>query len=205
MEVEMDFKDVLTKLELPEEKVTAIVGAMNENKLYVTSEENAETRLAKFKEERDGAITQIDELKATNEQLMADKSDFEAKITEMTEQGGSNDESKAKIAELQKQLDESNGNYASLSKQQKLENALREAGATDVDYVGYKLGGVDKVELDDDGQISGWDDLLGGIKEKMPKYFADNQEVQTLGAGLKGDNTPVEMDPFQKIAQKYAK
>ncbi|WP_349584667.1 hypothetical protein [Leuconostoc citreum] len=63
----MDLKDILTKLELPDEQITAIENAMSENKLYVTTEENAETRLAKFKDERDEAQAKVDESTKSSE------------------------------------------------------------------------------------------------------------------------------------------
>ncbi|MGR8822487.1 phage scaffolding protein [Leuconostoc citreum] len=200
----MDLKDILTKLELPDEQITAIENAMSENKLYVTTEENAETRLAKFKDERDEAQAKVDELTKSSEELATYKSELEAKITELEEKGGSNEDSEAKIAELQSQLDEAKGDYTNLNKQQKLEAALRKAGAKDVDYVGYKLGGIDKVELDDEGNIANWDNTLSSIKEQMPKYFNDTQPI-VEGASLKGDNNKNVTDPFVALSRKYEK
>lgn len=199
----MELKEVLTAAGLDDDQAAKVTTSLEENKLYVTDEENASVRLAKLKSERDEAIAKRDELQTSNDELTGAKEEFESKIAELEAAKGNDDEANTKLEELQKQLDEANNKNVTMTKQQKLSSALRAAGATDVDYVTYKLGGVDKVELDEDGNIKDWDKTLSGVQEAMPKYFV--QEDTSQGAKLNGDNKPAAAtDPFEKINQRYA-
>lgn len=203
--LKMDLKELLKSQELSDEQIEAITGAMTENKLFVTSEENADIRLNKLKQERDEAVTARDELQATITQHEAEKSDLEAKLNELNEKGGSDADKQAEIDELKAQLEEATGNYSKLNKQVKLENALRDAGAKDIAYASYKFGGADKVELDEDGNIVGLEENITALKEQIPKFFADTQDTSVVGAGLKGDNKQPELDPFTAVREKYTK
>lgn len=205
----MELSELLKAAGLDDEQVATVTKSFEENKMYVTDQENASVRLAKLKTERDEATASLDELKASNEELKSANEDlesgkktFEDKITELEAKGSGDEETQTKLEDLQKQLEEANNKNATMTKSKKLEAALRKAGATDTDYVAYKLGGVDKIELDDDGNIVDWDKTLSGIQETMPKYFVN--EEQSSGVKLNGDGKkPIETDPFQKVANKY--
>lgn len=73
------------------------------------------------------------------------------------------------VADLQKQLLETKINSA-------VKVALLSEKATDIDYLTYKLTEKLKaegktLELDDNGNIKGWDDLLSGLKTQLPNQF----------------------------------
>lgn len=70
---------------------------------------------------------------------------------------------------LQKQLAETKANGA-------LKVALLSAKALDIDYLTYKLNEKLRaegktLELDENENIKGWDDLLSGLKTQCPKQF----------------------------------
>ena len=52
-----------------------------------------------------------------------------------------------------------------------LKDALRQAGATDPDYVIYKLGGVEKFSFNEDGSVFGLDETIKSFKEANPIQF----------------------------------
>ena len=73
------------------------------------------------------------------------------------------------VPELQKQLAETKANGA-------LKVALLSAKALDVGYLTYKVNEKLKaegktLELDENENIKGWDDLLSGLKTECPKHF----------------------------------
>ena len=73
------------------------------------------------------------------------------------------------VADLQKELAETKVKYA-------IRDALRSEKAIDVDYLTFKLESKLKdenksVELDDNDNIKGWDDMISGLKTQFPNQF----------------------------------
>ena len=73
------------------------------------------------------------------------------------------------VADLQKQLAETKLNSA-------LKVALLSEKVTDIDYVTFKLNEKMKeqgkiLELDENENIKGWDDVLSGLKTQLPQQF----------------------------------
>lgn len=56
-------------------------------------------------------------------------------------------------------------------KEYALKDKLKEAGATDADYIIYKHGGLDKFVFDKDGAPVGLDDVLKPMREASPHLF----------------------------------
>lgn len=52
-----------------------------------------------------------------------------------------------------------------------LKGALEKSGAQDIDYLIYKLGGVDKLEIDKEGSIKDLDNKIKELKENNPTFF----------------------------------
>lgn len=85
------------------------------------------------------------------------------------------------IADLQAKLKESQINGA-------LKVALLSAKANDIDYVTYKIneklrGEGKSLELDENGNIKNWDDMLSDMKTQLPKHFdsgASETEVDAV-------------------------
>ena len=51
---------------------------------------------------------------------------------------------------------------------------LLSENAQDVDYLAYKLREKGELELDDSGNIKGWDDKVAGLKTQFPQQFGSN-------------------------------
>lgn len=83
---------------------------------------------------------------------------------------------KRDFASIESECDDYKGKYEGLQKE-KDDNTKKEKffskleGCRDKDYVLYKLGGVDKLELDDKQEIKDIDNLVKTAKESYPSYF----------------------------------
>lgn len=82
------------------------------------------------------------------------------------------------VAELQKQL-------AETKIQSAVKVALLAAKALDVPYLSFKLDEKLKaegrtLELDENENIKGWDDLLSGLKTQLPGHFEAGAKQQTV-------------------------
>lgn len=68
-----------------------------------------------------------------------------------------------------------------------LKSALLSAKAADVDYLTFKLNeNGDKLELDENGNIKGWEDKLSGLKTQFPNMFESGENKG--GFKVLGDN-----------------
>lgn len=84
------------------------------------------------------------------------------------------------IANLQTQLAETKLKSA-------VKVALLSAKAADVDYLTYKLSEKgEKLELDENGNIKGWEDKLSGLKTQFPNMFESGENAG--GFKVLGDN-----------------
>ena len=77
-----------------------------------------------------------------------------------------------------------------------LKDKLKEAGATDADYIIYKLGGLDKFVFDKDGAPIGLEDVLKPMREASPHLF----KAAGGAGGYKpaGGGNPPASNPFAK-------
>ena len=84
------------------------------------------------------------------------------------------------IINLQEQLEETRLKSA-------VKVALLSAKATDVDYLTFKLNEKgEKLELDENGDIKGWEDKLSGLKTQFPNMFESGENKG--GFKVLGDN-----------------
>lgn len=106
-----------------------------------------------------------------------------------------NTELQTKIKDYETEINNLKAAAANTQREYILKDKLKECGATDVDYIIYKQGGLDKFTFDKDGNPVGIDDLLKPLKEAFPHLFkADN------GGGYKpaGGGNPSAKNPFSK-------
>lgn len=114
---------------------------------------------------------------------------------------------KQKLADVEKQLKESQEREAETLLKYALRDALREAKVKDVGYMEYlitqKLKDEGKtLELDESEHIKGWDDILSGMKTQKPDQFEKSgNSVQVVANPLQtGDDRPgVTSDEFAKM------
>jgi hypothetical protein len=112
-------------------------------------------------------------------------------------------------ADLQKEVDEWRTKFEAEVKTNAVDNALRDAGAKDLDYMKYKLG---EIELNKDGTVKDLDNKIKVLKEGNADWFnsaesnpatqppANGQQQQTQAGYTVFDNslptgtTPTERD-----------
>lgn len=85
---------------------------------------------------------------------------------------------------------------ANTKKEYALKDKLKEAGATDADYIIYKHGGLDKFVFDKDGTPIGLEDVLKPMREASPHLF--KAAGGTGGYKPAGGGNPPASNPFAK-------
>lgn len=199
----MNFTEFLKSLGIADETVEAIEIGMTENKFFLTDQPDLAERFEKMRTQRD---TARDEAKTSAERVTK----LETQVAEQEQAITENQEALASIDELKAQLEAVNNEKATISKTVKLEKALEKAGVTDMDYIKYKLGGVDTLEVDDKGEFISLDNTLKDLKESMPSYFqSENPEPPAPEGGFKvidnqlKNGKETNSNPFDDIMAKY--
>lgn len=91
----------------------------------------------------------------------------------------------------------------------KIDNAIKiallEAHVNDIDYVTYKLHENDeKIELDDNGKIKGWDDMLAGLKTQLPAQFENSNTKKIEEKKLEKTNESSGFTTAEFLKKPYA-
>lgn len=175
------FKEYLISIGVTTEQADKVVTGMPEQNFYLAAEEHLDDRYAKLKEQKeqlDNDITAKDKLVADLQKSVADNADAVAKIDEYKSAA---ETAQAKQSEIEK-------TYA-------VKAALAESGAKDIDYAIFKLGGVEKLELNKDGSVKGLDNQVKSLKEASPDLFQAGQQddknqngYKTMDNKLDGDD-----------------
>lgn len=150
----MDFKEYLSSLGIEEKTVNSIVDGMPKNNLYIASEDNLDTRFSKIKEQK--------------EQLESDLNTANNLVSELQKTVKNNEGATSKIEQYQKEAEEAKAARAETEKTYAIKDALREAGATDVEYMMFKLGDI---EMADDGTVKDLDNKIKGLQESNADWF----------------------------------
>lgn len=87
-----------------------------------------------------------------------------------------------------------------------VKGALEKAGATDVDYLLYKLGGVDNLEMDSEGKIKDLDNKIKDLQTNNSTHFKNEEpqggnEPKIIENKLSVGNPPT---PGDDIASAFA-
>lgn len=165
----MTFKEYLISQGIKDDQAAAIEAGMAEHKLYISENENIDTRYNKTKDLLDQSNT---DLQAANDL-----------ISKLQKQNKDNEDLQNQVATYKTQAEEAESKRAETVKEYAIKDALRDAGAKDVDYMMFKLG---EVEVDKDGNIKDLDSKVKDLKEASPDFFAvaDNGKD---GDGKEGD------------------
>lgn len=176
----MTLSEILKAKGIADDVAQSVLDDMKANKIFTASEENLDIRYGKLKTDHDSLTSQYQEATSLIEQLKKGtkgQEDLQGKIT--TYEG--------KIAELEKQLN-----------QERLDNAVKlgllSENAQDVDYLAYKLREKGELELDDSGNIKGWDDKVAGLKTQFPQQFGGNGKNGKNGKGAYDGYKPIDDD-----------
>lgn len=176
----MTLSEILKAKGIEDDVAQNVLDDMKANKIFTASEENLDIRYGKLKTDHESLTNQYQEATNLIEQLKKGtkgQEDLQAKISSY----------EGKIAELEKQLN-----------QERLDNAVKvgllSENVQDVDYLAYKLREKGELELDDSGNIKGWDDKIAGLKTQFPNQFVGNGKN---GKGAYEGYTPVDEDHRQ--------
>lgn len=110
----------------------------------------------------------IEALKESETALQAQIAENNTKLAELGEQEGNSDALNQKIKELQESNQALTDELAATTKTNAIHNALRDAGANDLDYLAYKLG---EVEVDDKGVIKDLENKIKDLQTNHPTFF----------------------------------
>lgn len=117
-------------------------------------------------------------------------------IAELKKGTKGNEELQTKITGYETQVSDLQAQLQETKVKSALKVALLGAKATDIDYMTYKVNEKLKeqgktLELDENENIKGWDDMLSGLKTQFPTQFDS-------GKGDGGKGTPIEPNPLKK-------
>ena len=193
----MTLEELLKAQGLTDEQITAIVGAMKENKIYTTNEENLDIRFNKLKTDNEAVIKERDEAKTLIEQLQKSSK--------------GNEDMQKHITDYQQRIEVLEKENVQIKKDYALKVALQNAKVTDTDYMAFKIMEQLKkdgkeLELDDTGNIKGIDSFIDDQKKANPTFFETehkkNVVEKNIGEGQPGgDNEPKNL--LEALKQKY--
>lgn len=167
----MDFKELLKTKGLTDDQINSVISGMKENKIYLSSEENIDTRYEKLKDKK----KEIEEQLKTANTTIANLKQYEADNEKLKEDIASFE---TKKAEYEKRLAEKDFNYA-------LEDALKSYKSKNNKLVKALLD-TEKIKVVD-GKVIGLDEQLKAIKEEnaflFEKEVAGAPDFSTGGKG----------------------
>ena len=93
-------------------------------------------------------------------------------IKDLKKDNADNEELQKKIKEHENTIKTLETNAANDRKEFDLKSKLKDLGVTDVDYLIYKHGGIDKFNYDKDGNVIGLEDTLKPYRESISHIFS---------------------------------
>lgn len=158
----MTLAELLKNNGIADDVVEKITSEMKENKIYTAGEENLDVRYGKLKTDHENSTKQLDEANKLIEQLKKANKNDEASQQKIKDY-------ESKVENLENELKDTKIKAA-------VKVALLSEKAVDIDYLTFKLESKLKeegknIELDDNENIKGWDDLLSGLKTQFPTQF----------------------------------
>ena len=192
----MTFEEYLKTIEgLTDEQVSAIIGGMKENKLFISGEEKIDERYGKLKTQHDEVATKL----TAAEEL----------IKQLQPQAKGNEALQTKISDYEKQVKDAEERAAKAERDAAIKVALLANGAVpdDVDYLTYRIEQGDvEVKIGDDGKLSGIDDAVKGLKAAHPGQFHEQGGTGkfegTRLPGSTGPDTAVTKEQFSKMGYR---
>lgn len=178
----MDLRAILKEQGYTDQQIKAITDAMSANKLYVTSVEDPEAEIKKLQEEK----AQLEEAAKQQEPDVTAAEEIK-KLQETVRQGKINAQ---------------------------LILALTKANASDVDYMMYqaeKTGEIKKLQVGEDGKVTGVDELVADLKKSHAAQFTEPQTgieplirtgIKKLESGTDDGADPQSLE--EAIAQEYS-
>lgn len=170
----MTFDELLKSIEgLTDEQAAAIKDGMKKNKLHLSAEENIDERYGKLKTKHETAEASLKEAQAL--------------IAQLQPLADGNEAMKGQIADFEQRIAEAEARAAKAERDAAVKVELLAKGAVpeDVDYLMWRIDNGDtKVEVGEDGKLSGMDDAVKVLKTAHPNQFKDGGKKKFEGAQL---------------------
>lgn len=186
----MTIAEILKAKDVSDDIIQSVQEDMKTNKIFTASEENLDIRYGKLKTEHDGKLQELTEAQNL--------------IAELKKSNKGNEDLQSKIATYEAQ----NAKLQEELKKTKIDAAIKvsllAAKALDVDYLTFKLKEKGEIELDESGNIKGWDDKLTALKTQLPTQFEAAGDKRVIENKLQsGDKTPPTVTREQFLGMDY--
>lgn len=169
----MDFKEYLQSKGLDVATAETIINGMTENKLYITNEENAGTRLNKAKEK--------------NKQYEEDLKNANTLIEQLKQNNVSAEDMKAKLTDYEKQIEELNNQRQADKLNNYIDLNLTSANVRNLKAVKALLN-MDSIKANDKGEFEGLTEQLDALKESDGYLFNASEAEQSNTPRFAGGN-----------------
>ena len=169
----MDFKEYLQSKGLDVATVEKIINGMAEQKLYITNEENAGTRLSKAKEK--------------NKQYEEDLKNANTLIEQFKQKNVSVEDMQAKLTDYEKQIEDLNNQRQADKLNNYIDLSLTSANVRNLKAVKALLN-MDGIKADDKGEFTGLMEQLDALKESDGYLFNASEAEQSNSPRFAGGN-----------------
>lgn len=186
----MNLIEIMKAKGISDDIIKAVQEDMKANKIFTSAEENIDIRYKKLKDEHDAVIKERDEGKTLIETLQKSNKGNEGLQQQVNDY-------KANMEKLQAELQQTRIDSA-------INVGLLAAGVKpdDVDYVTFKLKSKGDIELDEQGNIKGWDDKLAGLKTQFPANFTSAGSKKYEEHKLPDDQEPGDAITRESLLKK---
>ena len=179
----MNLIEIMKAKGISDDIITAVQEEMKANKIFTSAEENIDVRYGKLKTQHEAVTKERDEAKELIESLQKSNK--------------GNEDLQKQVSDYQTRMAQLEAENARIRIDSAINVGLLAAGVKpdDVDYVTFKLKAKGEIELDEQGNIKGWDDKVAGLKTQFPANFVsaggkkyeehklpddDNRNVETI-------------------------
>ena len=187
----MNLIEIMKAKGISDEIITAVQEDMKTNKIFTSAEENIDVRYGKLKTQHEAVTKERDEAKALIESLQKSNK--------------GNEDLQKQVSDYQTRMAQLEAENARIRIDSAINVGLLAAGVKpdDVDYVTFKLKAKGEIELDEQGNIKGWDDKVAGLKTQFPANFVSaggkKYEEHKLPDGDDGSFEPITKEQFNKM------
>ena len=187
----MNLIEIMKAKGISDDIITAVQEEMKANKIFTSAEENIDVRYGKLKTQHEAVTKERDEAKALIESLQKSNK--------------GNEDLQKQVSDYQTRMAQLEAENAQIRIDSAINVGLLAAGVKpeDVDYVTFKLKAKGEIELDDQGNIKGWDDKVAGLKTQFPANFVSaggkKYEEHKLPDGEDGNTGSITKEQFNKM------
>jgi hypothetical protein len=187
----MNLIEIMKAKGISDDIITAVQEEMKVNKIFTSAEENIDVRYGKLKTQHEAVTKERDEAKALIESLQKSNK--------------GNEDLQKQVSDYQTRMAQLEAENAQIRIDSAINVGLLAAGVKpeDVDYVTFKLKAKGEIELDDQGNIKGWDDKVAGLKTQFPANFVSaggkKYEEHKLPDGGQDPTETITKEQFNKM------